>query len=1031
MNYQKLNNIVGWLVGIAATTVYALTMEPTVSFWDCGEFIPGSLKLEVVHPPGAPLFLFIAHMFTLLAGGNLQKVALMVNFSSALSTGMAMMFLFWIITAFAKKMVAKNENGEIESITIWAIMGSGVVGAMAACFADAIWFSAVEGEVYAMSLFFTSIVFWAILKWENHANEKYADKWIVLIAFLMGLSTGVHLLNLLTIPAIAFVYYFKRYEASLKGIIITFIVGAGLLAFVQFGIIQQLPAISAMFDKMFVNGFGMGFNSGVVFFFLILAVLFGAGLWYTQKNNHTIANTFILSVVFIIVGYSAVLMVPVRSAANPPIDMNDPEDAYSLLSYLNREQYGDSPLMKAPDFQSALNAINNRQVNTANKGFKFGKNESKHHYDTIGVRREYEFGDDVPQMLFPRIWDYNDQQHVRFYRQWLNLGDQDVPSMGDNMNFFFTYQVNFMYIRYLMWNFAGRQNDVQGHGNHRDGNWITGISAIDNWRLGIDSTQLGGVYENNKGTNRFFLIPLILGFIGLFYQYQKNKKDWFIVLLLFFFTGLAIVLYLNQTPLQPRERDYSYAGSVYAFCIWIGLAVLAVFEFLNKKGVKGTAAVGLATVLCFSAPFLMGKDGWNDHDRSTRYTALHFAKNYLNSCPQNAILFTQGDNDTYPLWYAQEVEKVRPDVRIINLSLLGVYWYVDQLGHKNNDADLIPLTVSPDKYRGDIRDYMQYYDVPAGQPQHLDQKAAYDLTAVMSYVFSDDPKKQLPMQAGESMNYWPVQNLSLPVAQFEANCKAQGITAPNDTASFPKEIVWKMKTSGMILKNDLMTLDIIAANNWKRPICWTVSSSPDAYQGLDEYLEVTGMIARLSPFKNNQHSMYPISGRVNTKLMEESYKKYLYGGINNNNVYLDETAMRMAVNLQSNIGRLAEQLVAEGKKDEAIKVMDECFKNLPASEVPYTVYTIPFVNTYYKAGAPDKAHKVADELLRGAQRDAKVYFQLPSEEIKGIYNRDMQEFLYTMQSLDGFAKENADSVYAKKIDAEFQKMQMQYSQKMQ
>ncbi len=1014
MNYQKLNNIVGWLVGIAATTVYALTMEPTVSFWDCGEFIPGALKLEVVHPPGAPLFLFIAHVFTLLAGGNLQKVALMVNFSSALATGMAMMFLFWSITALAKKIVKKNETGELNDGAIWAVMGSGIVGAMAACFADSIWFSAVEGEVYAMSLFFTSIVFWAILKWENHADEKYADKWIILIAFLMGLSTGVHLLNLLTIPAIAFVYYFKRYETTTRGLIITFFVGVAILAFVQYGIIQEIPAIAAFFDRMFVNGFGLGFNSGVAFFFLLLALGLGAGIFYTQRKNHTIANTFLISVVFIIVGYSSVLMVPIRSAANPPIDMNDPEDAYSLLSYLNREQYGDSPLFKGPDFTA-------KPTSTEDKGVKYGMNISKHHYDSIGKRMSYIYNDD-DQMLFPRIWDGNDQQHVRFYKQWLNLGDQDKPTMGDNMNFFFSYQVNFMYFRYLLWNFSGRQNDIQGHGNHRDGNWITGIKFLDDARLGFDSTQLSGVYENNKGTNKFYLIPLILCFVGLIYHFQRNRKDSFIVFLLFFFTGLAIVMYLNQTPLQPRERDYSYAGSVYALCIWIGLAVLALYEFLESKNIKGIAGAGLATVLCFSGPFLMGKNGWDDHNRSTRYTALDFAKNYLNSCPENAILFTQGDNDTYPLWYAQEVEGIRTDVRIINLSLLGVYWYVDQLRHKNNKADAVDLTVGPEKIRGDLRDYMQYYDA------HLfDQKQAYNLTDVLKFVFSDDSKAQLQMQNGESMNYWPVQNLTLPVN--ESTCKAQGITAGNDTANFPKEITWKMKTNSMILKNDIMTLDIIAANDWKRPICWTVSSSPDAYQGLDDYLEITGMVARLTPFKNGQrNSMYPMTGKANTKLMLESADKYCWGGIQNNNVYLDETAMRMAVNLESNMGRLAEQLAEEGKKKEAIEVLDKCLKMMPKSEVPYTVYTIPFINTYYKAGAPEKAHAVADVLWQDAEKDAKVYFALPTDEIKGIYSRDMQEFLYAMQSITSFAQQNGDSTYFKKCEPVFTKYEMQFRQ---
>ncbi len=1015
MNYQKINTWVGLLIGIVATTIYAMTMEASVSFWDCGEFIPGSLKMQVVHPPGAPLFLFIAHFFALFASSP-EKIAICVNFSSALATGLAIMFLFWTITALARKIVLEKGQ-EPNTAQLISILGSGIVGAMAACFADGIWFSAVEGEVYAMSLFFTSIVFWAILKWENHADEKYADRWIVLIAFLMGLSTGVHLLNLLTIPAIAMVYYFKRYEVNTRGIIISFLIGCGLLGFVQFGVIQQLPQLSASFDRMFVNGFSMPKNSGVVFFFFLVAAILIGGIWYTKLKQHTIFNTFILSIAFIVIGYSSVLMVPIRSLADPPIDMNNPEDAFSLLSYLNREQYGDRPLFKGPIYTAQPIAVEDGET-------RYYWNESTKKYEENGHKPIYKY-DDADQMLFPRIYDSQDPQHVRFYQNWLGLSGDEKPTFGDNLKFFFGYQVKFMYFRYFMWNFSGRQNDIQGHGNDRDGNWITGIDAIDNKMLKIDASQLSGAYENNKGTNKYFMLPFILGLIGLYYHYKKNRRDAFVVGLLFFMTGLAILLYLNQTPLQPRERDYSYAGSFYAFAIWIGLAVLALADWIGKRMKASVAAPVIALVLCFAgAPYIMGQQNWDDHDRSTRYTAHDFARNYLESCAPNAILFTQGDNDTYPLWYAQEAEGIRKDIRIINLSLLGVDWYVDQLAHKNNDADPVPIIASPETYRGQNRDYLRFYDA-----KKFNQNAFYNLADVLKFVYSNDQNEaQLQMSNGEFMNYMPVKNIQIPVSK--ENCLAQGITNPFDTTAFPSVLQWKLNKN-TFLKNDLITLDIIAANMWKRPIYFAVSVSPDALLGLDDYMQLEGLTNRLTPFKNNQQTMYPITGRVNTDLMYNNImNKYTFGGIQNNNVYLDENIMRMAVNLQSNMGRLAEQLIAEGKKDKAVEVLDKCLKNMPKTELPYSVYMIPFVESYYRAGKVEKAHEIANELRKGADKELAYYYSLPNE-LARQYDRDMQENLYLYQMLQKFSAESQDTTYLKDVSKKFEILQKSYSLKVQ
>jgi hypothetical protein len=926
------------------------------------------------------------------------------------------MFLYWTITAFARKIILKAGE-EATNVQIISIVGSGVVGAMAACFADGIWFSAVEGEVYAMSLFFTSIVFWAILKWENHADEKYADRWIVLIAFLMGLSTGVHLLNLLTIPAIAMVYYFKRYPVTTWGMVAAFLIGGAILGFVQFGVIQQLPNLAATFDRMFVNGFSLPKNSGVVFLFLLITAVFIGGLMYTKKNNHTIFNTFILAIAFIVIGYSSVLMVPIRSLADPPIDMNNPEDANSLLSYLNREQYGDRPLFKGPVYTAQPTSIEKGET-------KYYWDEATKKYKENGYKPIYIY-DDADQILFPRIFDSQDPQHVRFYQNYLGLAADEKPTFADNLKFFFGYQVKFMYLRYFMWNFAGRQNDIQGHGNDRDGNWISGIPAIDNAMLSIDSSKLSGAYENNKGTNKYYLLPFIIGLIGLFFHFKKDRRGAVIVAILFFMTGIAVLLYLNQTPLQPRERDYSYAASFYAFCIWIGIAVLALVDFISKRMKPSVVVPVIAIILCFAgAPYIMGQQNWDDHDRSTRYTAHDFAKNYLESCAPNAILFTQGDNDTYPLWYAQEAEGIRKDIRIVNLSLLGVDWYVDQLAHKNNDGDAIPIFAKPETYRGQNRDYLRFYDA-----KKFDQNAYYNLSDVLKFVYSDDQSQaQLQMSNGEFMNYMPVKNIQVPIDV--KNCLAQGITQPADSIKFPSALQWKLGKN-TFLKNDLITLDIIAANNWKRPIYFAVSVSPDALIGLDDYMQLEGLCNRLTPFKNNQKTMYPITGRVNTDLMYNNVmNKYTYGGIQNNNVYLDENIIRMAVNLQSNMGRLAEQLVAEGKKEKALAVMNKCLANLPKSELPYSVYMIPFVESYYKAGDLKKAHEIGDELQKGADRELSYYNSLPNELAKQ-YDRDMQENLYMYQMLQRFSAENGDTAYLKVVSKKFDVLQKTYSAKVQ
>ncbi|MEO5675230.1 MAG: DUF2723 domain-containing protein, partial [Chitinophagales bacterium] len=791
--FNKINNAVGWSVFIISTIVYWLTAEPTGSFWDCGEFISCAYKLQVAHSPGSPLFIMLAHLVSLLAPDR-AHIAQFVNYFSGTMSALSNLFLFWSITLLSLKIIGKRAI-ELTTAEIIAAMGAGVVGALANCFADSSWFSAVEGEVYSSSAFFTAIVFWAILKWDQVADEPYADRWILFIAYMIGLAIAVHLLGLLVIPTMVFVYYFRKYEVTTWGLVKCFAISCGILGVIQFGIIPQIPSLSAKFDILFVNSFHLPFNSGVVFFFILLtgAILFG--MWYSYRKNMYWLNTAILAMIFIIIGYSSYLQVIIRANANPSINMGSPDDAETLLSYLNREQYGDRPLLFGPSFASQPTEIDRT-------------NGEMHYYQDPVSKRYIELGrkpivkyDNRDQMFFPRIYDNDDPSHVRFYQTWLGLKKDEKPTMGDNLNFFFTYQVGFMYWRYFMWNFSGRQDDNQGDGDIKHGNWITGFPFIDNAML-VDQTTLPYPMNQNRGNNKMFLLPFILGILGAIYHFKKRKNDAFVVLLLFFFTGLAIVLYLNQTPNQPRERDYAYAGSVYAFTIWIGIGVLWLYEQFNKRMIARNAAI-LASGIGVLVPLLMASQEWDDHDRSDRYTARDLGRDYLESCAPNAILFTQGDNDTYPLWYAQEVEGIRTDIRIVNLSLLGVDWYIDGLRRKANKSDAVIITVDSSAYRGSNRDYLRYFE-----NKSIAKNQYYQLSTVVDFMFSSEPNKMLDFN-GDKMNYLPAKNLYIPVDKNEI--VANGVVQPSDTSKIVNRIEWKINKN-TLLKNDILTLEILRSN---------------------------------------------------------------------------------------------------------------------------------------------------------------------------------------------------------------------------
>ncbi len=1025
-NYQKVNNVAGWLTFLVAAFVYLSTMEPTASFWDCGEYIATSFKLEVGHPPGAPLFNLIGRFFTLFAS-DVSGKAMMINSMSALASAFTILFLFWSITAFAKKIALRS--GEITQGKLIAIMGSGMVGALAYTFSDSFWFSAVEGEVYASSSFFTAIVFWAILKWESVADEPHSERWIVLIAYLMGLSIGVHLLNLLAIPAITFVYYYKKFTPTRKGFILSGLLSVVLLGVIQNGIVPKVVSFSAKTELLFVNTFGLPFNSGTLFFFALLIGGIVWGLNYTSKKNKPVANTVILCFSVILIGYSSFFTLIIRSQANTPMDENNPENAVTLLAYLNREQYGDWPIGYGQYFNAPLDPAN--PYSDGNPVYT--KDEAKGEYIITDDRKS-----SVPNYdpafctVFPRMWS-SQSNHVSGYKDWTdfkgtpvrttnNRGEAETimkPTFGENMKYFFNYQIGHMFVRYFMWNFSGRQNDVQGHGSILKGNWISGIPFIDNSRIG-SQTKVSESWKNNKARNTFYMLPFLLGAIGLIFHIRKDTQDALIVGLLFFFTGLAIVIYLNQSPYQPRERDYAYVGAFYAFAIWIGLGAYAIFDFLSKKISAQGAAIGATAIGLLAAPVLMAKDGWDDHSRAHRYTARDFAFNYLNSCAPNAILFTNGDNDTFPLWYAQEVEGMRTDVRVVNLSLAQTDWYIDQMRRKAYDSDPVPLTLTANQVRQGTRDYVPIYKNPN---MGIDTGKFYNIKDLIKFVASENPDDKVEMQSGQLFSYLPTNKVFIPVDS--AQVVSDG-TVPKELAyGVSKGITWNIKKN-YILKNDLVIFDILASNNWKRPVYFAVTVGDDAYMNLEPYFQLEGLAYRLIPARFPQ-PMDGQSGRVNTDLMYKNVmEKFVWGGMDKNTIYMDENNIRMTMNLRNNFARLADQLMTEGKKEKAVKALDKCMEVMPEKIIAYNFFMMPVAEAYYKAGEIEKANKLVKRLAEIYKGDLDYYFSL-RPALSATIDTEKQQAMSVISRLLMMTKNYKQDALSKDLEKDFAKLQSQYS----
>ncbi len=999
--FKLFNNIFGWIVFAIAASVYLLTIEPTTSFWDCGEFISSADGLQVGHPPGAPFFMLTGRFFTLFASDPSQ-VAMMMNAFSALSSAFCILFLFWTITHLARKIVIGNSK-EMNAGQMIGILGSGLVGALVYTFSDTFWFSAVEAEVYAYSSFFTAIVFWAILKWEDVADEPYANRWLVLIAYLMGLSIGVHLLNLLAIPALVLVYYYKKYKPTTKGTFVALGVSLLLLAVLLYGLIPGFVEVAGWFELLFVNGMGMSFNIGTVVYTIfviasivwavwetsqsggktddrktmrvnvsfILAVtllgipffggriflgiiLIAALTWFLFWKKHLVnmamLNLVLLCFTVILLGYSSYAMIIIRSSANPPMDQNSPDDVFSLKSYLNRDQYGDTPLLYGETYASEMKrnkdggylsddgaAIWEKRVNSPQ--------EAGDKYIRTGYKKKYKYDFN---MLFPRMFS-KQPSHIEAYKEWAGIKGSRRPTFGESLTFFFRYQIDFMYFRYFMWNFAGRQNDIQGNGEITNGNWISGINALDQFRVG-DQTNLPEEMMNNKGRNVYYFLPLLLGILGIFYQLSKGKEgmqSFWITFILFFMTGLAIVLYLNQTPYQPRERDYAYAGSFYAFCIWIGLGVLSITEILSKALDKRISAT-LATLVCLPVPILMANQNWDDHDRSGRYTARDFGQNYLMTLPENAIIFTNGDNDTFPLWYNQEVEGARTDTRVTNLSYLQMAWYADQMKRQAYTSDALPISFQSYQYSNgklDVAYLLEMIDEP------MNLKTAIEL------LKSNDPKyKRLVAQRyGDDFDFLPTRKFFLPVDSAAA--LKTGTVSPENAGKIVSQMDLNFSKKSYLGKHEMVILDMLQHNNWERPIYFAVTVGSDSYMGLQDYFQLEGMAYRVVPVKG--------ASRVNTEVMYDNMmNKFKWGGIENPNVYLDENNLRMTATLRHMFSRLAGGLIAEGKKEKALTALDYCMEVIPSKTVPYTYVCIVLANQYYQLGEKEKAEAILNEMLQ-------------------------------------------------------------------
>ena len=1124
--YRTINNLMGWLTFIIAATVYCMTIEPTASFWDCPEFITTGYKLEVGHPPGAPFFMLMANFFTQFASDT-TTVAKMVNYMSALMSGACILFLFWSITHLVRKLVAP-EGTEFTATKLVVIMGSGLVGALAYTFSDTFWFSAVEGEVYAFSSLFTAVVFWLILKWEDVADQPHSDRWLILIAYLTGLSIGVHLLNLLCLPAIVLVYYYKKVpNATAKGSLLALAGSALLVAVVLYGIVPGIVEMGGWFELLFVNTLGLPFNSGVLAYIAVLVAslvwslcesysgthqwrmalsfiltitllgipFYGHGLRSVLIGIVVIAiltvylapnsivsekwrasartlNTSMLCILMIVIGYSSYAVIMIRSNANTPMDQNSPGDIFTLGSYLNREQYGSRPLFYGQTYASKVafdvdeegGYCVPREVDTGTKFVPKTKTsaDEKDSYVELPAGLEYEY---AQNMLFPRMYD---PRFVNEYKVWADIKGHDVPydqcgemvmvnvpTQWENIKFFFRYQLNYMYWRYFMWNFAGRQNDLQGNGGPEKGNWITGIPFIDQWLVGGDENLMPKELKENKGHNVFYCLPLLLGIIGLLWQAyrgQRGIQQFWVVFFLFFMTGIAIVLYLNQTPNQPRERDYAYAGSFYAFAIWIGMGVAGLAELLQRAKIKPRNAAVCAAVLSLFVPLQMASQTWDDHDRSGRYVARDFGQNYLTSMQETGcpVIFSNGDNDTFPLWYNQETEGFRTDTRTCNLSYLQTDWYIDQMKRPAYNSPALPIHWERSQYQEGVNEYVPirnemrtFIDTYFKQANELAAQGDTTVLPLVHAIFGENP-----YEIHEIIDRWILgkndqliallkrtnKDITLPLIPTDSivvkidkeAVKRSGMMIPEALGdSIPNYMHLSMKGQRALYKSDLMMLDMLANANWERPLYMSVTVGSEAYRlGLDNHFIQEGLASRITPFDTEKLGCTIDSRRMFDNLMN----KFKFGGIDKPGVYIDENAMRMCWTHRRLFATLVGQLIKEGRKDKARAALEYVEKVIPPVNVPYNWDNGAFqlAGYYLQLDERQKGEAMLQALADNAVEYMQWYLSMSDNQLYALG----EKFLYYAGQLDAEVKLMSEGETKDKYDELLNDLYAQYLRRM-
>lgn len=1068
-NFNKWNTILGWTAFTIALITYTLTVEPTMSFWDCGEYISTSAKLEVGHPPGAPLFQILGAFFAMFATSK-ETIALMVNMLSVFSSAFTILFMFWSSSIILRKIV--KQFAELDKSKSVVILGSSFVGALAFTFSDSFWNSAIEAEVYAMASLFIALLFWLGLRWEEDMNTPRGNRWLLLISLLIGLSFGVHFMALLTIPSIGFLYFFKNYKkVTVKNFIIANIVIVAILLFI-FKLL--LPYTLAFFGKMeifMVNSFGLPFNSGTIFAALLILGFFYFGLKYTRKKGHPFYNTIILCILFVLLGFSTWMMLPIRANADTPINENKPSDAAEVLAYYNREQYGVNPLFygpqytdtfagldpdepyldKAPNYERdyktgkyvIVNNYKNAEQNTNNQHKAFlPRLWSTDHIENYMIftnppkfelNYDYPFEEDLAQYgvdidslsedqvaqavgqlkeeMQSSIREFknayaqkkvDNEDLVSFLKKYGDYLIVEKPSTFDNLWFMFEYQFGYMYGRYLLWNFVGRQNDIQGKYDNLDGNWMSGIKFVDELHLGkgID-TNLTDDIKNNKGRNLYYFLPFILGIIGLLHHANKDLKSFYVLLALFLFTGLALKIYLNERPFEPRERDYALVGSFYVFAIWIGFGVYAIYEKASnyvKSNLIGPVIIG---VCLLAAPILMASQNWDDHDRSEKYTAVAMAKNYLESCDPNAILFTIGDNDTFPLWYAQEIENVRPDVKIVNTSLFMTDWYIDQMKRKTYTAEGLPISFTHQEYVGDNLDYAV---------RIIKTDARWELKDLMTFI--KHPESTIDLPNGQNVHFYPTNKFRITINKDDI-IKNKVVNEKYYDSIVPYiDIDIKDRA---LYKNRIMMLDLVANNNWKRPIYFTGGSfGDDDYLWMKDYLQLDGMLYKLVPIKTKVDKEYPIDmGQIDSDKMYDLVSKWQWGNDDKTTIYHDPETRKNSISYRTNMSRLMDQLIKEGKNDKAKKVIEEAITKMPIDYYGYYTMVEPFAAGYYKIGEKEKARELLEKLMT-KYKQSLTYFSGIQPSIQNGIISDIITDIERYRSLLITMKENGDEEFYNK-----------------